>query len=122
MPPASSNGPGYPPALGPGEPIPGATTPIPKRPVPPADEKGTRFERRPAETSNTAAAAPDLTDNSEPPAAAFPEPKRLLRQTASAGFCTRVLTAESGRAIGTDLARNSSPFEVRPEQGLARAE
>ena len=46
--PGSTNGPGYPPSIGPGEPIPGvAPTAIPKRSAPPPDEKGTHFERRP---------------------------------------------------------------------------
>jgi hypothetical protein len=120
IPPGSSNQPGYPPSQGPGEPIPGvAPTTIPKRPAVPTDDKGTRFERRPVGSSGTASAV-DVSDNS--PTAGDQPPPRLFRQSVSAGFHTRVLTAQNSRAVAVSRDRRSLPFSARPEDEVARTE
>jgi hypothetical protein len=122
LPPGAINRPGYPPAGPLGDPIPGvAPTTIPKR-QPPPDDKGTRFERRPPETSNTAAAT-DLTQNAEPSELPVPRPsQRLFRQSVSAGFHTHVLTARSGRLPGESVAARTAPRPPRREEQLARTE
>jgi hypothetical protein len=86
--------------MNPAEPIPGVpSTPIPKRPSLPPDDKGTRFERRPV-GSSSAAAALDVTDNAERSARQSTRPEiRLFRQSLSAGFHTQVLTAKNARTI-----------------------
>jgi hypothetical protein len=122
MPPGSTNGPGYPPSTGPGEPIPGiAPTTIPKRSPPPTDEKGTHFERRPVGAVGSAA-APDLTDNSESSATDLQPPKRLFRQSVSAGFHTRVLTAQVDRTNVGSRTAQTLPRKTRTDDELARSE
>lgn len=118
----STSGPGYPPAANPGEPIPGiAPTPIPKRPAPPQDEKGTRFERRPVGAIGSSA-APDLTDNSELATEPSATPRRLFRQSLSAGFHTTVLTAQVSRATVGSRVAQSAPRKTRLDDELARRE
>jgi hypothetical protein len=122
LPPGAINRPGYPPISPPGDPIPGTpATTIPKRQLPP-DDKGTRFERRPGETSNTAAAT-DLTQAAEPSELSVPRPsQRLFRQSVSAGFHTRVLTADSWRPRGESVAAATIRRTPRTEDQFARAE
>ena len=121
IPPGSTNGPGYPPAAAPGEPIPGVTpAPIPKRPSQPPDEKGTRFERRPL--GSIGAAPVDVTDNFESAAESSQPPRRLFRQSLSAGFHTRVLTAQVSRTtVGRSIVQ-SAPRKTRIDDELARSE
>jgi hypothetical protein len=123
FPPGSTNQPGYPPGIGPGEPIPGVpSTPIPKRTSLPPDDKGTRFERRPVGTSSTAAAL-DVTDNSHPLRV---EPDRaeirLFRQSVSAGFHTQILTAQNSRTIVRSRVGQPLPFSSQTDDELARRE
>ncbi len=126
LPPGATNHPGYPlpnnPTLPPGDPIPGApATTIPKRQPPPGD-KGTRFERRPGETSNTAAAT-DLTQAVDPSELSVPRPsQRLFRQSVSAGFHTRVVAADSGRSPGWKVTKRTGTQSPRTEGQLARIE
>ena len=122
LPPGAINRPGYPPIAPPGDPIPGApATTIPKRQLPP-DDKGTRFERRPGETSNTAAAT-DLTQNVEPSELSVPRPsQRLFRQSVSAGFHTRVLTADIWCPRGESVAAATIRRTSRTEDQFARTE
>jgi hypothetical protein len=117
LPPGSTNRPGYPPADGPGENS-GPPITIPKRPVAPPDDKGTRFERRPLGSSNTAGAV-DVTQNSgrSPDAPQM----RLFRQSVSAGFHTQVLTAHRGRLLAGGGSR-SIRSKPRPEDEVARTE
>jgi hypothetical protein len=119
MPAVAPGGPN--PALGPAEPIPGVpSTTIPKRPALPPDDKGTRFERRPVGTSGTAAAV-DVTDNSDSSATQSPRPeKRLIRQSASAGFHTRVLTAQRSRAVFGNRASQVSSIQRGEEELVIR--
>ncbi|HEV8001588.1 MAG TPA: hypothetical protein VGP63_17000 [Planctomycetaceae bacterium] len=120
--PGSTNGPGYPPAAIPGEPIPGITpNTIPKRPAPPQDEKRTRFERRPVGAIGSSA-APDLTDNSELATGPSAAPRRLFRQSLSAGFHTTVLTAQVSRTTVGSRVAESAPRKTRLDDELARAE
>ncbi len=123
MPPGTTDRPGYPPAIGPGEPIPGAApTTIPKRSTAPPDDKGTRFERRPPESSGTAATVP-VTDSSDPTGdPPSQSTKRLFRQSLSAGFHTRILTVQSERSIAMNRAAHPSPFTAEPDDELARRE
>ena len=70
----------------------------------PPTTRARAFERRPPETSNTAAAT-DLTQNAEPSELPVPRPsQRLFRQSVSAGFHTHVLTAQSGCLPGESVA------------------
>jgi hypothetical protein len=95
--PGSSNKPG-PPAIGdPADgPPDGPPTPIKKRSGPPVEEKGTKFERQPqgsldtAKSLDDAQASIDRSDLCE---------KRFFRQTVSAGFRTRVTVADSDRLV-----------------------
>jgi hypothetical protein len=128
LPPGSTNGPGYPPVASPGDLIPGpaagpAGTPIPKRPSQPLDDKGTHFERRPAGAAGTAAAPIDVTDNSETSSTDASQPtRRLFRQSVSAGFHTRVLTAQAARtSVGGRAARTLS-LQTQTHDELARTE
>jgi hypothetical protein len=118
LPPGSMNRPGYPPADGPGDSS-GPPITIPKRPVAPPDDKGTRFERRPLGSSSTATAV-DVTQNSD----RFPAAPqtRLFRQSVSAGFHTQVLTAQRGRLLAGGRPSRSIPSKPRPEDELARTE
>jgi hypothetical protein len=123
FPPGSTNPSGYPPGIGPGEPIPGVpSTPIPKRPSLPPDDKGTRFERRPVGSSSTAAAL-DVTDNSQPSRV---QPNRteirLCRQSASAGFHTQILTAQNSRTVIRRRVGQPLPFSRPADDELARSE
>jgi hypothetical protein len=81
----------------PAEPSPeGPPTPIKKRSGPPSEDKGTRFERQPQGSLDTA----NILDNTQ--ASAEPAElceKRFFRQSVSAGFRTRVLVADSGRLV-----------------------
>jgi hypothetical protein len=123
VPPGSVNRPGYPPVVDPGEPIPGVpSTTVPKRPVLPPDDKGTRFERRPVGDSS-AAAAFDVTDNRDPwgDEPATPS-KRMVRQSASAGFHTRILTAQNSRPKLGSRAANSLALKTRPQDEFASSE
>ncbi len=124
VPPGATNRPNYaPPALTPGDPIPGGpTTTIPKRPALPPDDKGTRFERRPDGAASTASAI-DVTQDAE---FSMPLPtraeKRLFRQSVSAGFHTQVLTAQNDRTgVGRNLAQ-SSRLKARGQAALASSE
>jgi hypothetical protein len=124
LPPGSTNGPGYPPAASPGDPIPGpAGTTIPKRPSQPPDDKGTHFERRPDGAAGAAAAPIDVTDNSDTSATEPSQPtRRLFRQSVSAGFRTRVLTAQAARTMSESRAAQTPPLQTETHDELARTE
>jgi hypothetical protein len=88
----------------------------------PPDDKGTRFERRPVGSTN-AAAALDVTDKRDPwgdePA---PAPKRFVRQSASAGFHTQILTAQNSRPKWGSRAANPLALKAQSQDELASSE
>ena len=101
---SSTNKPGPSPTIAPTEPVPdGPPTPIKKRSGPPPDGSS-RFERQP-QGSLGAAANVDLTEAAVEP---VESPRRLFRQSASAGFQTHVR-----RALEVSSSRKYDPRRGR---------
>ena len=96
----------------------GPPTPIKKQSAPPAT--GTQFERQP-QGSLDAAASLDVTQTSAEPAGLCE--KRFFRQSASAGFRTRVLVPGSGRLVSRAVvAKSPASCDFMQPRAFARTD
>jgi hypothetical protein len=108
--PATTNKGGAPTIADPIESIPGAIpSPVNKPPAAPPNDKGTRFDRQPQGALESA----ENHKITQSDVSEMPDERRLVRQSVSAGFHTRVSIAASNRLLaGTD----SLPLTSRSPQ------